>query len=448
MRSTLHLPLRPLAVVLSFVCALVAFLLLRGAEPSLPGGGSAVAAAGARPSADTAGEIARLQAAVRAAPRSAEPRVALASAYLQRARETGEPGLYARADGLLAEALSLRPGDPDALVVRAGLALSRHDFRDGLALARRAQAARPDALAAYPALVDALVELGRFGAAERTLQAMLDAKPTLAGYARVSYLRELHGDLDGAVAAMRRAAAAGGPARESVASVQALLGGLELARERPAAARRAYRAALAAVPAYPAAEAGLARLAASTGDLDGAIRRWRALSERLPLPEYVIGHGEALLAAGDAAAGGAAARALRRAGRAELALVGAERRLSGGVNVDAELAIFEADHGDPARAVTLARRAWRAAPGLRATDALGWALTRAGRPAAGRRWAQRALHLGSRDPVFRYHAGIAALAAGRAAEGRAHLRVALGGGLAGWPWQAAKARAALEGGRS
>ena len=116
----------------------------------------------------------------------------------------------------------------------------------------------------------------------------------------------------------------------------------------------------------------------------------------------MIGLGEAQLAAGR-----------ERAGRRELALVGAEQRLTaGGVNVDAELAVFKADHGDPARAVALARRAWRAAPGLRAADARGWALTRAGRPAAGLRWAHRALRLGSRDPIFRYHAGIAARARG------------------------------------
>jgi hypothetical protein len=41
---------------------------------------------------------------------------------------------------------------------------------------------------------------------------------------------------------------------------------------------------------------------------------------------------------------------------------------------------------------------------------------------------------------------MAALAAGRPGEGRAQLRIALGGGLDGWPWQAARARAALEGG--
>jgi hypothetical protein len=95
-----------------------------------------------------------------------------------------------------------------------------------------------------------------------------------------------------------------------------------------------------------------------------------------------------------------------------------------------------------------AERAWRAAPGLRSADARGWALTRAGRPAAGLRWAHRALRLGSRDAIFRYHAGIAALAAGREAEGRRHLRLALSHGLQGWPWQAAQARGALgEGGR-
>jgi hypothetical protein len=178
-------------------------------------------------------------------------------------------------------------------------------------------------------------------------------------------------------------------------------------------------------------------VAAARGDLPGAIRRWRALAERLPLPEYVIGLGEAQLAAGRGSAG-----------RRELALLGAEQRLApGAVNVDAELAVFKADHGSPARALELARRAWRAAPGLRAADARGWALTRGGRPAPGLRWAHRALRLGSRDAIFRYHAGMAALAAGRAGEGRRDLRLALAHGLAGWPWQAAHARAALsEGG--
>jgi hypothetical protein len=86
----------PIAVLLSFAAALVAFLLLRGAEP-LPARGDAARAVTARIAGDTDAQIARLQAGVRAAPRAAAPRVDLAAAYLQKARETGDPGLYARA---------------------------------------------------------------------------------------------------------------------------------------------------------------------------------------------------------------------------------------------------------------------------------------------------------------------------------------------------------------
>ncbi|MEA2125287.1 MAG: hypothetical protein QOI80_2069, partial [Solirubrobacteraceae bacterium] len=122
----------------------------------------------------------------------------------------------------------------------------------------------------------------------------------------------------------------------------------------------------------------------------------------------------------------------------QLAVVRAEQRLlaAGGVNtVDA--ALFEASHGSPARGVRLARRAWAAAPSVRSADALGWALTRAGRPAAGLVWAHRALRLGSRDPLFAFHAGIAA----RGAERRALLRRSLSPALP--PLYAQQAREAL-----
>ena len=81
---------------------------------------------------------------------------------------------------------------------------------------------------------------------------------------------------------------------------------------------------------------------------------------------------------------------------------------------------------------------------MRSADALGWALTRSGDPRGGLRWARRALRLGSLDPTFRFHAGAAALAAGRRTEGRRQLRIALAHGLDAHPWQAARARRALE----
>jgi hypothetical protein len=108
-----------------------------------------------------------------------------------------------------------------------------------------------------------------------------------------------------------------------------------------------------------------------------------------------------------------------------------------------DLALFEANHGEPARGVALARRAWAAAPSVRSADALGWSLTRAGNPAAGLRWAKRSLRLGSADPAFLYHAGMTARAAGRTALGKQWLRRALARNPRFSPLYAPRARAAL-----
>jgi tetratricopeptide (TPR) repeat protein len=422
------------AVVLAFALAVAVFSATRGDERAAAGpprvGG--IDAPDVRPQADTDARIARLQADVRSGrtDRAAD----LADAYLQKVRETGDASYYTRADALLQRALARDPRDQGTLVEAATLAAARHDFRGALRLSRRALAVAPETVAPLPVLVDALVELGRYDEAERTLQRLVDLKPNLSSYARVSYFRELTGDLPGAIEAMRRAVSAGGAVPENVAYVQSLLGGLELGRGHLGAAGHAYDAALTAMPSYAPAAAGRARLAAVRGDLPGAIARWRRIVERLPLPEYVIALGETELAAGRVAAG-----------RRDLELVRGEQQLlaGAGVNTDVELAIFEADHGSPARGVALARAAWATAPSVRSADALGWALTRTGRPAAGLRWAQRALRLGSLDPSVRYHAGMTALAAGRRDAGRRDLRLAIAHGLAAQPLHMRRAQEAL-----
>ncbi|MEY2513606.1 MAG: hypothetical protein QOJ89_964, partial [bacterium] len=126
--------------------------------------------------------------------------------------------------------------------------------------------------------------------------------------------------------------------------------------------------------------------------------------------------------------------------------VRAQQRLlrGAGVNTDAELALFEAQYGDRARAVALGRAAWRSAPSVRSADALGWALTRAGRPAAGLAWGRRALAPGGRDPMLLYHAGMSARAAGRADLARTLLRRALRTNPRFSPLHAPRARRALE----
>ena len=394
-----------------FAVALAVFMLVnRGsrAHDTVSDADSPAALVGA--STDT--RIKSFQALVRAHPKDSRGYGLLADAYLQKVRETGDASYYTRAGAVLHTALRLNPRDPAALTGASTLALARHDFRGGLDYAEQARMAAPYVVKPLGDIVDAQVELGRYAEARRTLHLMVDAQPNLASYARVSYWRELHGDLPGAIRAMKLAVSAGGQAAENVAYVQTLLGNLYFTVGRLDDSREAYRTALARFPGYVPASAGLAGVEAAHGRFSIAIRRYRDAVARLPLPQYVVALGETELAAGR-----------RAAARRDLALVGAEEKLlqANGVNTDVDLALFEASHGSPTRAVVLARRAWAQAPSVRSADALGWALTRAGRPAEGLRFGHRALALGSRDPMFLFHAGLSASAAGRAGEARAYL---------------------------
>jgi tetratricopeptide (TPR) repeat protein len=335
---------------------------------------------------------------------------------LQRARETADPAHYATAEAAFRQALRRDPRSVDAAIGIATLALARHEFRDGLRYAQRARRLGPELARPFSVLVDAQVELGRYAQAGRSLQQMIDLRPNLASYARVSYFRELHGDLAGATRAMSLAVSAGGGVPENIAYVQTLLGDLEAMRGQTRPARRAYAAALASVPGYVPALFSRAQLDAAGGRLQAAIRGYEDIVRRRPLPQYVIALGETQQAAG------------RRAdARDTFALVDAERRLlaANGVNTDVEIALFEADHGDRGRAVDLARRAWRAAPSVRSDDAVSWALTRSGRPSDGLAWARRAVKLGSRDPLILTRAGLTARAAGHDRAARRYLHRAL-----------------------
>ena len=355
------------------------------------------------PGAPTAETIAATRAAIEEEPGDAALRATLGDLYYQRGRETADSSWNEKAHAAYDRALALDPQSAQATTGLGTLALAKHDFAGGLRYGERALLLEPESVPPYAAIVDGQVELGRYADAKRSLDRMVSLKPNLASYARISYFRELHGDLAGALAAMQRAVSAGGGSPENVAYVETLLGNLQFQAGQVARAGAAYATALARVPEYLPAQAGLATVQAAEGDLDGAITRYEAVVKRSAVHEYHLLLLEAKLADG------------RRAGaREEIAAIrenqAIERR--NGVNTDAELAIFEADHGSSARAVALGRAAVDEAPSVSSADALSWALTSAGRGKEALHWANQALRTGWRDPLVRYHAGMAAKVAG------------------------------------
>jgi tetratricopeptide (TPR) repeat protein len=341
-----------------------------------------------------------------AGPTAAEAAVARGDAYYQRSRETGDGRFYELAERAYGRALAADPANAGALAGRATIALARHRFADGLALARRAHRAEPAVVAPYAALVDGLIETGRYREAASSLDRMLSLKPTLAGYSRLSYYRELHGDLDGAAQALRFAISAGAATREGAAYIRSLLGDLQAMRGDYRAAARAYRQSLAVAPGYGRATVGLALLAAGRGDLDGAIATLRAQLGDAPSPDALTQLGEL-----EEAAGMTAIAERRYALASKLEAEG----LRDGAGYDAGVTLNEAEHGDPKTALRYGRRAWRSAPSVSSADAYSWALHRAGRVEAASRLSAEAMRLGTRDPEFRFHAGMIAAAAGDSA---------------------------------
>lgn len=385
-------------------------------DPSAPTAAPTIATIAAPAASKAAADIVRLQTAVEANPGDEPSQRDLGFALLQRVRETADPRLYAPAAAAFDAARASAPDDALVLVGIGGLQLGKHEFADALVTGTRAAAMSPSLAAAHAVVVDALVELGRYDEAKAAASEMLGLSTDQSTLARVSYLAELHGDLPAALSAMRMAARSPGLAPENTAYIDALLGNLLVYSGDPAAAAEAYAAALRLVPLHAPSLAGEGRLAVGTGKLDEAIGFFQRASNIVPLPEYVIALGDAQAAAGRP---DDATRSFKLA-KAEIQLFRAS-----GVTVDLDLALFEADHGDPAKALDFATTAYKATPTVRAADALAWALHHAGRDLEAKKHSDEALRLGSLDPLLRYHAGVIAAALGDAATARRDLEMAL-----------------------
>jgi len=118
---------------------------------------------------------------------------------------------------------------------------------------------------------------------------MVRLKPNLSSYSRISYMRELKGDTEGAIRAMEMAIQAGAPDAENTAWCIVQLGNLDLGRSRLSRAEEAYHAALRRFPNYVHAYAGLAKVSAARKDYDSAVEYYRKAIDSVPMPEFLIG---------------------------------------------------------------------------------------------------------------------------------------------------------------
>jgi tetratricopeptide (TPR) repeat protein len=365
----------------------------------------------------TQATVEQLQTRLRANPRDGHAYALLGVAYEQRARETGDPTYYTKADGALHRARSLAPRDLVAANGLGSLALSRHRFREALALGRQAHRLSPTTALTYGIVGDALVELGRYRAAFRAFDTMARLKPGLASYSRISYGRELIGQTAGAIQAMQLAGDAATSEPEPTAWTHWQLGKLYWSVGRMEAAEHEYRAALAAFPGYVYALDALAQVEAARGHSAKAISLERRAVDEIPLPQFVGLLGDLYRTSGKTALA-----------RRQYELVGVIQRLlvANGVRTDLETALFDVDHGIRlGHALALARRAQTDRPSIDGDDVLAWALARNGRCGEALGWSREALRLGTQDALKLFHRGMIERCLGHRAATRRYLGRAL-----------------------
>ena len=341
--------------------------------------------------------IDRLQQRLRELPADWQGYASLGLAYVAQARVTADPTYYPKAEGALQRSLQLNERDNVNAVLGLGaLAVARHDFAAALEDGRRAQAMAPYSMDAYGVIGDSLLELGRYRAAFRAFQRMVDTKPALASYARVSYARELTGDVDAAVRAMRLAFDAAGTSSDAGWAAHRL-GELAWGTGDVRTAAGWFRRARDLDPYGVNALAGLAKVAWARGRPAVAIERYTKVVERYPSPEHMIALGDLYAATG---------RPELAEQQYDVVRASAELAAANGVNVDLELALFLADHGEPEAALDAAEAEWERWRSVHVADAYAWALFRNGRFGEAAVASDRALSLGTHDALFLFHAAM------------------------------------------
>ena len=211
-------------------------------------------------------------AAIEQDPKDYKSMLALSQAYIQEGRETGDHGYYDKAAlELLDKVTENQPGNFDALCCKATVLLSQHHFAEGLDLAQKALPLNSNSAFVYGILCDANLELGNYDNAVKMADKMVSIRPDIRSYSRVSYLREIYGDNQGAIGAIKLAVAAGYPGLEQTEWTRCILAHLYENKGSLDSAEFQYKIALSERPDYAFAIAGLGKIAKAKGNYKEAV---------------------------------------------------------------------------------------------------------------------------------------------------------------------------------
>jgi tetratricopeptide (TPR) repeat protein len=347
-------------------------------------------------------EIRRVQEQVRGGKNLDIAMERLGWAFVNKARESFDPGYYKLAEQCALALDHRQPRCAEALLLRGHVLHNLHQFKEAETLARELISKR-ELPFDFGLLSDALMEQGKLEEAFDACQKMIDLRPDLHSYARGAHLRWLKGDLHGAQKLMSMAADATSPREpDSAAWVLTRLAGYQFQSGHAEQSQQSCATALEFRPNYPPALLLRGRILLAEGKQEQACEVLRRAAELTPLPEYQWTLTEALRAA----------NRIDQAGKVELQLS------RGGTLADPRTyAVYLATRGESTElALRLAREELNSRRDTFTHDALAWALASAGKLQEAREQSELALAQGTQDARLFFHAATLARKAGRTEE--------------------------------
>lgn len=363
--------------------------------------------------------IAKARKLIEQNPKNFEAYNALALALSRRARETSDVAYYAQAEEALQKSFAISPENFDGARVHAWLLLGKHEFAGALEESTKLNKKMPDDITVYGFLTDANVELGNYNAAEAAAQRMLDLRPgTLAALTRAAYLRELFGDVEGALQLMNMAFQSTPPSEvEDGAWILTQMAHLKLSVGKTGEAETLLTRALTMFPNYHYALANLAKVRLQQKRYAEAVtllgKRYQAAAHA----ENLYDLAEALQLSGRTQEAGKAFAEFEKKSLVETTRAD---------NSNHELIFYYADHANqPEKALQVAGREIARRHDIYTLDSYAWALFVNGQYAAARKQMEAALAPGVRDAKLFRHAGEIALKNGDRAAAESYLRQAV-----------------------
>ncbi len=375
--------------------------------------------------------IKTLQSRVRRYPEDYAGYAGLGAAYLQKGRETGDAADFELAKGALEKSIDLLSNDPAAAFAMTQMAvvcMAEHRFDGALVWAQKALALGSGDPSPWAIAGDALADMGDYvGAAEAysKLDSLFGSEDEKLAFSyqrdtRISFLRFVAGDTQGAIDLMRsaiqKAIQMHMPA-ENIAWSQYQLGEELFQIGEMAAAEKAYVAALEEYPGYYRGLAGLAKVRAAQGKYKDAVDLFKKAIAAVPYPEYATALGDVYQKIGDTQ------EAKKQYQLVEF--VGHLSQINQQIH-NRDLALFYADHDLKLNeSLELARKELEVRHDIYTWDVLAWSFYKSSKFQEAADAISHALAQGTKDAQSLFHAGMIYEKTGDSARAKSYLSQAL-----------------------